>query len=660
VAVLAAGTHLRTVGFGFVFDDLFLVADNQALREPWAPVKAFGRHFWYGTPFDTGYYRPVVNASLALNGRILGWGPGGFHLVNVLLHAGNAALLLGLLRRFGVALPAAGLAAALFAVHPVAAWPVGSIVARVDLLPALFLLLAWRAYPRPIPTGVWFLLALLCKESAVAFIVVPLMGLRLLDEGRPAPSGDAGRSERRATAVACFVAVVIYLGMRLALGVGLGPGIGRVSAVANPLAHLPQPGRLYAALELSGRYLLYLLVPAGLSDPRSYLSTPPPLTGEAIASGAILLAWGGAAFILWRSNDRTSVPLAFSLAAFLPASNLLVPIGSLYAQNFLYLPLVGLCLAIGPGLDRLSALYAGSPDPGRVIRWARGAALAGSLPLLALLAVAAMRESAIWRDGRTLFSTWAERFPHYALAHSRLGIALLDSGDAIGATERLRRAVAMDGRNDEAHYNLGVALLVRSPQDPEALRKALEHSRMALDIDPRLVQARVNASRILRLLGRHAEAEAEAREALRLEPRLGPARLNLAEALFAQSRYKKAAEEFGALAGENPADPAIRSPYVVALIRAGDLEAARRAAEAARRDFPDLAWFDFCLARVEARSGRPREALALLRLAAGRDAATRDWIGQVDDFKDLRRDPEFRALTRTPGAGRSDRPPGPR
>src|SRR5437867_1341358 len=140
VAVLAAGLHLRTIGFDFVFDDLHLIVHNAYLREPWSALTCFGHDFWHGTPFGAAYYRPVVISSLALNGRVLGWGPAGFHLVNVLLHAANAVLLLILAWRLGMPSRVAFWAAALFCVHPVAAWPVGSIVARVDLLPAFFVL----------------------------------------------------------------------------------------------------------------------------------------------------------------------------------------------------------------------------------------------------------------------------------------------------------------------------------------------------------------------------------------------------------------------------------------------------------------------------------------------------------------------------------------
>ena len=134
------------------------------------------------------------------------------------------------------------------------------------------------------------------------------------------------------------------------------------------------------------------------------------------------------------------------------------------------------------------------------------------------------------------------------------------------------------------------------------------------------------------------------RDTLRLSPDSIPARQSLAESLFQQSKYSEAAAELKELVRVRPDDPDVRSPFVVSLIHAGDLAEARRAAEAARRAFPDLAWFDFCLARVEARGGRKAEALALLKRSLERDPATHEWIRKVDDFEGYRGTPGFDEL----------------
>src|SRR5207249_9759438 len=60
--------YLQTLHFDYVFDDKPLIVQNAFLKEPWSPLRAFHHEFWYGTAF-VGYYRPLVIASFALNGR---------------------------------------------------------------------------------------------------------------------------------------------------------------------------------------------------------------------------------------------------------------------------------------------------------------------------------------------------------------------------------------------------------------------------------------------------------------------------------------------------------------------------------------------------------------------------------------------------------------
>ncbi|HYV84320.1 MAG TPA: tetratricopeptide repeat protein [Patescibacteria group bacterium] len=624
VALVAVAVHLQTLWFPFVFDDEWLVAGNAFLREPWSALTAFAHHFWHGTPFGAGYYRPIVNSSFALNGRVLGWGPAGFHLVNVLLHAVNAMLVLRLLRRYSVGIGAATFGALLFAVHPAAAWPVGSIVARVDLLPALFILLAWGALAggESWGTGLFFAAALLCKESAIAFLGVPFLALRTMRNGT---ARDATRRTVAIAAVACVAGLALALAARRLAGVPLAPPPSEIDPLINPLAGMPQPGRLLAALALSGRYLLYLFLPVRFTDPAAYgpgAAGPGPLSAGVIFGALLLLAWGLTVVLLWLRRDRLSLFLGFSLASFLPASNLIVPVASLYAQNFLYLPLLGLSLAAGDVAGRLLERL-------RVPRLP--AAIAAVV--LALLAAASVAEARVWSDATSLFTAWTERFPQYPLGWSRLGVARLGQGDAAGAEPLLREALRLYEPNAEGHYNLGLALLMTAGADqPQRLEEGIKESRRALELSPDLVQARVNASNALLLLGRSAEAEPEARAALAAAPGLRPARHILAEALFQQKRYADAAPLFRDLVAESPHDANLRSPLVVSLIDAGLLDEARTEAEAARREFPDMAWFDFCLARVEARSGHRQAALDLLGRAVERDPQTRDWIGKVPDF----------------------------
>jgi tetratricopeptide (TPR) repeat protein len=651
VVGLAAAVHLPTVRYPFVLDDRVLIVENAFLREPLSPLTAFGHHFWHGTPGGAFYYRPIVIASLAINRWILGDQPAGFHLVNVLLHGANAALLLALLRKLEIPARSATLAACAFALHPATAWPVSSVVARVDLLPALFILLAWLALARPAPVlaGLAFLGALLCKESAAAFLGVPLLAAR-------APLRRRERSRGWAGVVGVVAAFGVYLALRLAAGLGIVPMVTQMRLSVSPLVVNPILGmeggeRFRAALALSGKYLLYLLVPVRFSDAAAYgpHAAGPGWFSPGVVLGAVLLGGGALlALALWLRRDRLGLFLGFSLAGFLPASNLLFPIGSLYALNFLYLPLLGVCLALGDVLGRIEsrARAAGGLAAARNSTERRGAAFPrrvtlASTPILALLGLATVLEDRIWRDETALLGAWTARFPNYPLGWSALGWARARGGDLAAGEDLLREALRLEERNDDAHYNLGVILMQTAKAgETGRLEEALQHHRRVIELSPDRMEARINAANLLIRLDRPAEAESEARAGLERNPSSAPLRGNLAEALFRQRRYEEAVPLFRELSGQFPADPGLRSPFVVSLLHAGRLDEARAEAEAARKDFPDLAWFDFCLARIEARAGRPEAARDLLRRARDRDPQVEEWIRQVHDFDHI---PEARS-----------------
>ena len=69
----------------------------------------------------------------------------------------------------------------------------------------------------------------------------------------------------------------------------------------------------------------------------------------------------------------------------------------------------------------------------------------------------------------------------------------------------------------------------------------------------------------------------------------------------------------------------------------------------ARQEFPDSAWFDFCLARIKARTACRVEALALLKTAIAKDGNALTWIRQVDDFDAYKGAEDFdRVVSRPP------------
>lgn len=170
--VLVYGNSLRNA---FTMDDdLYITTNSQVtaptLRAIFAPNK------------PSNLFRPVTFATFAVNWAAAPGRPFAFHVVNLLLHAGVTCLLYLVLQNLLAWSPrgkaVAFAAALLFAVHPIHTEAVSSIVGRSELLAAGFLFAAWLLHlqDREIGALICFVVALLSKESAVAFLPLVLLG----------------------------------------------------------------------------------------------------------------------------------------------------------------------------------------------------------------------------------------------------------------------------------------------------------------------------------------------------------------------------------------------------------------------------------------------------------------------------------------------------
>jgi hypothetical protein len=133
LVVIVFVVYANSLGNEFVFDDIYLVKGNQRARN-------------LDFSLLRSSYRPLRDFSYAIDFAIWGEGPFGFHLTNLLLHAGNVLLVFTLIRRLTEDLSSAFLAALIFAVHPIQTDAVTYISGRRDLLFTLFYLSAFHTY----------------------------------------------------------------------------------------------------------------------------------------------------------------------------------------------------------------------------------------------------------------------------------------------------------------------------------------------------------------------------------------------------------------------------------------------------------------------------------------------------------------------------------
>ncbi|MBC7811479.1 MAG: hypothetical protein H7175_10040, partial [Burkholderiales bacterium] len=174
LALLAFLLYANTIDghFFYSWDDNRYVTENMLMRDlsPQGVYTMFSQFYFAA-------YIPMTILSYAIDYRIWGLDPTGYHLMNVILNAVNAALVYIFLKRLlnnrGVAL----IAALLFTVHPLQVESVAWVAERKNLLSLFFMLLSFLAHMRSarddapayaLPLACfWFMLSVLTKPVVV-------------------------------------------------------------------------------------------------------------------------------------------------------------------------------------------------------------------------------------------------------------------------------------------------------------------------------------------------------------------------------------------------------------------------------------------------------------------------------------------------------------
>ena len=421
-ALLALALYAPALQGPFVSDDLHYVATNPYVREASPANLVAIVDPWSAATVMIVNYAPVQMLGHALEWQLFGDRTAGYHVVNVLLHALGAALLVRVFARAGLAPAAAVLGGLLFLVHPANV----EAVAWVSQLksPASFALsmAALLAHPRrPALATVFFALALLAKPTAAFALPVAA----LLDWSRD------GRVR--------FAWLGLWAAL-FALYSGVEFWTHQRSGAAEPI-DAGVAVRLRTGVAIAARYLWMAATSLGVSAFHEPAPSPgwgdPLWLAGAVAIGA--LAWRSV--IALRRRSAEAAFWAWAAASFLPVSQLF-PFLYPMADRYLYFILPGL---IGGALFALRGaarrIAASHPAATRVrLAWA---GLAASLLLAVVFAVRSEARAALWASPRTLLADSAAHYPDGRNAHLLKALRAAQLGDADSAIADLRAARAL-------------------------------------------------------------------------------------------------------------------------------------------------------------------------------------------------------------------------
>jgi tetratricopeptide (TPR) repeat protein len=523
---------------GLVFDNASILAQDPRIRAvtPRNIESILTGGYRYTHP-HAGLYRPLTTLSYLLNYAVLGNGslPAGYHWINLVVHGLNVALVYALgIAIFGEIVPA-WLLAAVWGLHPVLTESVTNIIGRAELLAAFGVLVGLLCHVRATSTASRWRLAwlagiaaaqavgLFSKESAVV-----LPGLMLLydftrsrepESAEGAAQSDRAVWRRRAPAYAALLlpfATFFYLRSQAHLRM-------LIPSADNPLVNAGFWTARLTAVSIIGNFLWLFLWPARLSADYSYNAVPLFDWRDAQAFVPLAVCVGAALLLLILAvrGRGTRKPMLFFLAFFFvavsPTSNLVVFIGSIMAERFLYLPSVGLAACM------VAAAYV------LVRRKPRLAWAAIGLICVTLSARTYARNSD-WKDELSLWTSAVNVCPGSAKAHYNLGKVLeVLPGRSSDAIAEYRISIRIDPNHADVHTNLANALSAMPGRLPEAIAEY----RAALRIEPHRAEPHNDlANALARIPGRLPEAIVEYQTALRIEPGSAEIHYNLANALI--------------------------------------------------------------------------------------------------------------------------------
>jgi protein O-mannosyl-transferase len=570
--------YLPALRGGFVWDDDAWTTGISGLLHDFTGLAAMWRR-----PAALQQYYPLTGTSFWLDYQFWKFWTTPYHVENVLLHALAALLFWRLLRRLQI--PGAGLAAALFALHPVMAESVAWITERKNVLSLVLYLAALLAYLRfapgsgerrvtsdepntsrsPVPSSLnsqpstlnyvlsllLFLGALLAKTTAFSLPAVIL----LIAWWR------RGSIRWRADVLPTLPFFALSISLCLATAWLEKHHVGARGSDFE----LTLPQRCLIAGRVPWFYLGQLLWPAQLCFVYPRWQPDPDVWWQWLYPAAA----AGALFALWRARQRIGRgPLT---AALYFGGTLLPVLGfmnayfmrfSFVCDHWVYVSSLGV-------FALMAALVTRTATQLRTPALAYGFAVI----VLPVLAVLTGRQAGNYRDMETLWQTTLAGNPNAFLADNNLGSRLAATGRLPEAIDYFQRAIALHPDYIEARYNLGQALAVQGrwdeavaqlqrvvqlkPDDAEAhynlgvvfgLRnqpdKAIEEYRTAIAIKPEYAEAHNNLGNLLAGQGRSNEAIEHYQKAVQIKPDHANAHHNLANALAAQDRLDEAVREY--------------------------------------------------------------------------------------------------------------------
>lgn len=468
-------SYISSFSNPFIWDDEQFITQNTYVQT-FDIVKIFTTNTVAGAGVVSNYYRPLTTVSFAVDHAIWGQNTFGFHLTNVMFHAGAGILLFLLLLELGVGQWPGFFMTLFFLIHPLQTEAITYINSRGDSLYTFFLFLSLLLFTKLLhkKIGRWgvfviigtFICSLLSKEIALAGIVLYgcILGIYLLKgktiKKQQYPLLGLG---------GIVMSVVTYIALRLTL-LNFANTLNFYGVTNDYTRSLAI--RLFTFAKVVWIYISLFFWPYPLHMERdvAWVRTffSPWVIGLAgLILGLLLLG-------VWEVKKKKTGWIIFGLVWLLgmlvPGSGI-IPINGILYEHWMYVPMVGLCLII----YGLWNLFLAQVHIHKIL-------ISFGIVLSILYIILTIRQNTLWSDPIT-FYTYTLSFGESGRVENNLAMSYADKGDYSQAIVHYKKSIALLNYS-QAHYNLANAYVAIHKLD-----LAEQEYHKALHLDPQFALA---------------------------------------------------------------------------------------------------------------------------------------------------------------------------
>lgn len=542
IATFAIAIYANTLKNGFVYDDYDTIVKNTLIKNLNNLPKLIHQDYFALSGEMT--YRPVVTFTYFVDHALYGLRAWGHHLTNIILHAANGVLLYVLLTFLSRSSIYSNrqphntsnslirnnhplLISLLFVAHPVATEAVNAVSFREDLLAFFFYIFSFNIYlslrlnhvviRKPvlrmlfITSCLLYLLALLSKEMAATLpLIIIFYECIYIKEKK-----DLRTILFNTYNLGYLAVTVLYGYFRFYYLYSPAEEGFRSWTLAERFLTLPQ---------LLMSYLKLTLFPVSLCA--DYLVAPvgSPFSISFIFPIAILTFIVATAFLLKKRVADLTFGIIFFLVALLPVYNLF-PIVNPFAERYLYLPAVGICIIIG-------LLFSSIAETSGTKARLRSIYILLFLIILSIYAFTVVKRNGVWIDGTSLWNDTLIKMPDSSRAIHNRGLAVFNSGNYIEAIRDYSKAIELDPLYAGGYNDRGAAFAKVGNYS-----QAIEDYTKAIGINPKFASAYYNRGAVHYKLGNYSQAIKDYTATIEINPWYGNAYNNLGIAYSDSGNY---------------------------------------------------------------------------------------------------------------------------